>query len=80
MPTKPSILTGINYIQVFDSLYGGDRDVQAAYLMLDLPVVEKMRLVGGARYETTDFIVHSESYLASSVTSKKVNDAEDRSV
>ena len=64
------------YIQVFDSLYNGTRDIQAAYLMLELPVVEKWRLVGGARYETTDFLVHSESYLASSVTSQKVNDAE----
>jgi len=63
------------FIQVFDSLYSGDRNVQAAYLMLDVPVVDKMRLVGGARYETTDFNVHSESYLASSVTSQKVNDA-----
>jgi len=31
--------------------------------------------VGGARYETTDFKVHSESYIASSVTSLKINDA-----
>jgi len=63
------------YIQVFDSLYNGERDVQAAYLMLDLPLAEKLRLIGGARYETTDLSVHSESYLASSVTSQKINDA-----
>lgn len=64
------------YIQVFDSLYSGTKDIQAGYLMLELPVAEKLRLVGGARYETTDFRVHSESYLASSVTSQKINDAE----
>jgi outer membrane receptor protein involved in Fe transport len=63
------------YIQAFDSLYSGDNSIQAGYLMLDLPVARDLRLVGGARYETTDFRVHSESYLASSVTSLNVNDA-----
>jgi outer membrane receptor protein involved in Fe transport len=64
-----------DYVQVFDSSYNGDRKIQAGYLMLDVPVVEKLRLVGGARYETTDLSVHSESYLESSITSLKTNDA-----
>ncbi len=63
-----------DYVQIFDSRYNGTRDVQAGYLMLDLPVAPKARLVGGARYETTDLFVHSESYLDSSITSKKTND------
>ena len=62
------------YIQVFDSSYNGDIGVQAGYLMLDFSLVEKLRLVGGLRYETTDLQVHSESYLASSITSLKTND------
>jgi outer membrane receptor protein involved in Fe transport len=64
-----------DYAQVFDSLYNGERDVQAAYAMVELPVVPKFRLVGGARYETTDLTVHSESYLASSVTSQRINNS-----
>jgi TonB-dependent receptor len=64
------------YIQVFDSLYNGQNNVQAGYLMLEVSVAERLRLVGGVRHETTDYRVHSESYLASSVTSQRVNDAE----
>jgi hypothetical protein len=63
------------YAQVFDSLYDGTRDVQAAYLMTEFPVVKKLRVVGGARYETTDLEVHSEAYAPSSVTAKYINDA-----
>jgi hypothetical protein len=64
-----------DYLQSFDSLYNGERTVQAGYLMLDVPLAPSLRLVGGARYETTDLLVHSESYLASSVTGTNINDA-----
>jgi outer membrane receptor protein involved in Fe transport len=64
-----------DYVQVFDSLYNGQRDIQAGYLMLDLPVAEKLRVVGGVRYEDTDLSVHSESFLPSSITSLKTNDS-----
>ena len=64
-----------DYVQVFDSLYNGDRGVEAAYPMVELPVVRNLRLVAGVRFETTDLQVHSESYLASSVTSQRINDA-----
>lgn len=63
-----------NYVQVFDSLYSGDRAVQAAYFMAELPVVKKLRLIGGARYEAADISAHSVSYLDSSITGKKTND------
>jgi hypothetical protein len=33
--------------------YEGDQVITASYAMLDLPLVERMRLVFGARYETT---------------------------
>jgi len=65
-----------DYVQVFDSSYDGQRTIQAGYLMLDMPVVERLRLVGGVRYETTDLKVHSESYLDSSVTGLKTNDTD----
>ncbi|MFO1487238.1 MAG: TonB-dependent receptor [Verrucomicrobiota bacterium] len=61
-------------IQVFDSRYDGEQDIQAAYLMMDFPITKKLRVIGGARVETTDLNVHSESYLDSSVTGKKTND------
>ncbi len=63
------------YLQSFDSRYDAQQDVQAAYLMLEFPLVRSVRLVGGARFETTDLRVHSESYLASSVTGLSTNDA-----
>lgn len=64
-----------DYVQVFDSLYTGDRTVQAAYLMAELPVVKNLRLTGGARYEASDISVYSISYLDSSITGKKTNDS-----
>ena len=63
-----------NYAQVFDSFYDADRGVQAAFLMVELPVVKNFKFVGGARLETTDMRVHSVSYLDSSITAQKTND------
>jgi TonB-dependent receptor len=63
------------YIQTRDSAYTGDFGSQAGYLMLDTPVVENLRLIGGVRYETTDLSVNSRSYLANSVTGKTTNNS-----
>jgi len=62
-----------DYVQVFDSIYTGKRDIPAAYLMQELPVLRNVRLVGGARLESTDLSVDSISYLASSITGEKTN-------
>lgn len=62
------------YIQSFDSTYSGQGDVGAVYLMADVPVIPKWRVVGGARVEKTDIQVHSESYIENSITGKRVND------
>lgn len=64
-----------HYVQSFHSAYNSQQDVRAGYLMGDIPVAEKLRLVTGARYETTDLHVHSESYLTSSVTGQRINDS-----
>lgn len=64
------------YVQGFESAYNGQLDIQAGYLMLELPLVETLRLVGGARYETTDFHVFSKSYLNSNITGTNINNAE----
>jgi outer membrane receptor protein involved in Fe transport len=64
-----------DYIQVFDSRYDGDRTVQALYPMLELPVLSKVKLVGGVRLERTEMNVHSESYLPSSFSGLRNNTA-----
>jgi TonB-dependent receptor len=69
------IFTWDRYIQVFDSSYEGELGVQAAYGMLELPLVDRLRLVGGVRVEATDLNVHSESYLPSSQTGLRTNDS-----
>jgi len=63
------------FIQSYDSYYDGQNSIPAGYLMLDLPVVSTVRLVGGARYESTDLQVYSASYLDSSVTGTNINNA-----
>jgi TonB-dependent receptor len=60
---------------VRDSYYEGESGVQAAYLMVDTPILEKLRLVGGVRVESTDLRVHSESDIASSWTGLTTNDS-----
>lgn len=56
-----------------ESFYEGEAGVQAAYLMLDTPVVNKLRLVGGVRVESTDISIRSESDVASSWTGLTTN-------
>lgn len=63
------------YAQLNTSTYYGALEVKAGYFMLDFPLSQNVRLVGGARVESTDFTIHSESYLASSFTGNRINDA-----
>jgi TonB-dependent receptor len=64
-----------HFIQSFESLYTSQQSVRAGYLMGEVPLVGKLRLVTGARYERTELDVHSQSYLASSVTGLRTNDS-----
>ncbi len=57
-----------------ESFYEAEARVQAAYLMLDTPVVHNLRLVGGVRLESTDIKIHSESDVPSSWTGRTTND------
>jgi TonB-dependent receptor len=59
--------------QSFSSSYTATRSIPAAYLMTDFPLVEPLRLVGGARVEKTEINIDSESYLASSFTGSRFN-------
>jgi len=61
--------------QIRDSIYEAESGVRATYAMLDMPLNEKLRLIGGVRLESTDLQVHSESDLASSVTGLTTNDS-----
>ncbi len=37
--------------------YLGDQNIQAYYAMFDLPLSQKLRFIGGVRYETTDLLL-----------------------
>jgi TonB-dependent receptor len=58
-----------------DSSYDANAEIQAGYLMLDLPLGDYLRLIGGVRYETTFLRVDSVSTLPSGVTGKTNNTA-----
>ena len=61
--------------QIRDSVYDAQAGVRAVYGMIDTPVLEKLRLIGGVRLESTDLRVHSESDIASSITGRTTNDS-----
>jgi TonB-dependent receptor len=61
------------YIQQRQSAYNGPYGVYAGYGMLDMPLLESLRLVGGMRYELTDISIDSRSYLPNSVTGETTN-------
>ncbi|GJQ63288.1 MAG: outer membrane protein [Melioribacteraceae bacterium] len=51
------------YIQELDkskSNYSGNRDINATYAMFDLPLLDNLRLITGARYEETRMKVFNE--------------------
>ena len=63
------------YVQTYDSTYKAESGIQAAYGMLDVPVVKRVRLVGGVRLETTDLLVDSKSDIASGITGRRQNNS-----
>lgn len=40
--------------------YSGDQKITAGYAMIELPILDFVRFIGGVRYETTDLTVESE--------------------
>ncbi len=44
--------------------YDGEQDVYAGYVMTELPLVDKLKAIGGARYETTELFVQSSGERA----------------
>lgn len=46
-----------------DGTYDATQTIQAGYLMTDLLVLPKLRLIGGARLETTEMVVNGINFL-----------------
>ena len=46
------------------SNYDGDQDVSALYGMIEMPIYEKLKIIAGTRYETTDMEVVSQDSTA----------------
>ncbi|MCI0538069.1 MAG: TonB-dependent receptor, partial [Verrucomicrobiales bacterium] len=61
------------YIQTRDSDYTGLNDITAGYAMFELPLMERLQLLAGFRYETTSLGITSRSYLANSLTGRPDN-------
>lgn len=61
------------YLQMRRSRYEGQQQILAGYLMAEVPIHARWKLIGGVRYETTDLTVDSASYLANSITGLTTN-------
>jgi TonB-dependent receptor len=53
---------GLYTVEIYQpsSNYTGDRTISAGYAMVDMPLMERLRFIGGVRYETTDMEVASQ--------------------
>lgn len=71
--TRAINYTWDRYLQLRRSRYDGQQQLLAGYLMAEVPLHERWKVIGGARYETTDLSVNSESYLANSITGQTTN-------
>lgn len=47
-----------------NNYYDGQQEISAAYGMVEIPVLERLRLVGGVRYETTLLQIDSSAFQA----------------
>lgn len=58
--------------------YRGDQEIGALYTMVDLPLLARLRLIGGARYETTDLSIQPLPIGANELEAIEVLDSGDR--
>jgi TonB-dependent receptor len=74
-PDRPSRWFGLTLdnesVKDSTNYFRGDSEVTAAYLMLDLPITQKLRFIGGARLETTK--MNSKTLDAADSTGKLDN-------
>ena len=65
--TRAGVNTNYNFARFFDNVtignnrYSGEQTVEAGYTMLELPVTSRLRLIGGARIETTDLKISASN-------------------
>lgn len=60
-------------LQGRQSIYNADQSIRAAYLMTEVPILERLKLTGGARLESTEINVFSVGSLRSAVTGEQTN-------
>lgn len=53
--------------------YNGTEDISAAYAMFVISPMEKLKFVGGARYETTDMFVQSDEVFIDGIEADSTN-------
>jgi len=63
------------YISSFNSTYKADSRISAYYGMVEFPFWDRLKLVGGARVESTELRVDSLSYIENSITGARTNSA-----
>lgn len=59
--TVPEFGNTVKEVTELEDAYDGDRNIAAAYAMLDLSVTDRLRVIGGARLERTDIQITTEA-------------------
>lgn len=59
-----------------NNLYDGTQDIDALYGLVEVPVVSRLRLTGGVRYETTLLQVNSTAFQSPSIYHGEIDEAD----
>lgn len=59
-----------------NSFYDGKQDIYAAYGMAEIPVLSRLRLTGGARYETTLLQIDSSAFQSTRTFRGEIDEAD----
>lgn len=74
-PSGSTLYEWRRYISSFDSKYKADSESSAYYGLLELPIADGWKVMGGARVENTDLRVDSLSYIENAITGSRTNSA-----
>lgn len=69
------LYTWNRYIGTRESRYDARQEIPAAYWMVEVPLGERFRWLGGVRFERTELEAHSVSYVANATTGLPENTA-----
>jgi outer membrane receptor protein involved in Fe transport len=67
-------------VQGRQSLYEAQQSVRAAYMMMEVPIVSRLKFTGGVRLESTEIDVFSVGALRSAITGQQTNTTNIRQV